>query len=329
MKFLRIQGAAGELGFKIGLFGLQFWKQLLKGFKLLLFFPCQLFGRCCFHLGSNRFRRLFFGLPGGLVILDEGPVFRVVADEVLYYAVAAEDKEMVNQAVQEMAVVAHYQKRPLELHQVLFKDFQSYYVKVVGRFIKNQEVWLLHQDGQKVQPAALTSGKAFNRVLEHVVREQEAIQKVQVSNGFQHGLPWLKMHSFLMVIADLQGFATVNHTFKGTAPFGPVSAGEKVKEGSFATGIPAHNAHSFIALEVIGEVTQIALLFPPEAHVPAVDDFIAQVGGFSLGFTQIHLALDVAVIGPFLNFPESLLAIFGLAGAGAGAGVHPFQFSPV
>ena len=76
-------------------------------------------------------------------------------------------------------------------------------------------------------------------------------------------------------------------------------------------------------------MVQVALPFPEETYVLAVDYLISKIGVFNLRLRQVYFLLDVAVIGPFLYVPESLFAVFGFACAGAWACVHPFQLPSV
>ena len=100
----------------------------------------------------------------------------------------------------------------------------------------------------------------------------------------------------------------------------------RFRKSGFSGGVAPHDPYPLVALEIVAEVAQVAFVLPPERDVPAVDHFVAQVGALGLGLTQVHLLGHIAVFGPFLEFPEGLFAVFGLTGAGAGGGVHPFQF---
>ena len=103
--------------------------------------------------------------------------------------------------------------------------------------------------------------------------EEETVEQMEVPHRFQHRLARFEAHSALMVIAHLQGFSPVYHAGESPAPFGPVTACNQIEEGGFAGGVPAHNANALIALEIIGDVAQVAPLLPPEAHILAVNKF--------------------------------------------------------
>ena len=235
---------------------------------------------------------------------------------------------MVYQTVQEMTVMRHYYQRAFVLLQILFQYFQGHDVKVVGRLVQDEEVGLLHQDGKQVQAPAFTTGKAFHRIVEHVVGKQESAQKMSVVHCLEHSLARLELHSGLMIIADSQRLSKIYHSFHCAAHFRLPATGNQVQECGLSGSIPPHYSHTFIALEVVGEVFQIALAIPPETYIPAVNDFIAKIGVFYLSIRQINLFGYIAALSPILNIPEGLFTVFCLAGAGAWTCVHPFQFSP-
>ena len=64
---------------------------------------------------------------------------------------------MVNQAVQEVPVVGDDDQAALELLQVFLQDIQGDDVQVVRWLVQDEEVGLLHQDGEQVQPPALAA----------------------------------------------------------------------------------------------------------------------------------------------------------------------------
>ena len=161
------------------------------------------------------------------------------------------------------------------------------------------------------------------------MREEEAAQQVGVVHRFQHRLAGFEVHAALVVIANFEGFSQVDDSFQPATHLRPPATCDQVQESGFPGGVPANYANALIALEVVSEVLQVALVLPPETHSLAIDYLVAQVGALHLGLTQVHLLLDVGVVGPLLDVPEGLLAVLGLAGAGAGAGMHPFQLPPV
>ena len=128
------------------------------------------------------------------------------------------------------------------------------------------------------------------------MREEEALQQVRARDGVHHRLVRVELHAGLVVVADLQRFAEVHDAGHLPAHRRVPFPGDEVQEGGLPGGVPADDPHALVPLEIVAEVAQVAFVLPPE--------------------------------GKFLQFPEGLLAVFGLAGAGARGGVHPFQLPP-
>ena len=158
--------------------------------------------------------------------------------------------------------------------------------------------------------------------------EEETAQEVGVVHGLKHCLAGLELHAGLVVIANLQRFSKVHHSFHTAAKFRFPSAGDKIEEGGFTGGVSADYPHPFIALEIVSKVFEVAFSVPVETEVAAIYDLVSKVRAPGLGLGHVHLFCHVTVFGPFLYVPERLLAVFCLAGAGARAGVHPLKFTP-
>ena len=138
------------------------------------------------------------------MLLYEFPVLAVCAGEVLYHTISAEYEQMVCKPVEEMSVVGDDDKCPVEFLQVFFKYVQGDNVKVVGRFIHDEHIGLLHQNGQQVQPAFLSSAQLFDLVVEHVMREEESSEQACVVYNVEHSVFRGESDAFLPVISYLQ-----------------------------------------------------------------------------------------------------------------------------
>ena len=66
---------------------------------------------------------------------------------------------MVHDAVEEVAVVAHDNQGAAVLLEVFFKYVEGYDVQVVGGLVEYEKIRVLHQDGEQVEPALLSSGE--------------------------------------------------------------------------------------------------------------------------------------------------------------------------
>ena len=74
--------------------------------------------------------------------------------------------------------MAHDDDTTGEVGQIFFKDLERGDVKVVGRFVKNEEVGILHQYRAEVELAALTAGEFVDVVVLLLRREEEILQKL-------------------------------------------------------------------------------------------------------------------------------------------------------
>ena len=200
---------------------------------------------------------------------------------------------------------------------MIFQDVQGDDVQVVRGLVQDEEVGLLQQDCQQVQPPPLAAGEPRDGVHPHVVRKEEPFQQVRTRDGVHHGLVRVELHASLVVIADLERFAEVYDTSHLPAHRRVPFPGDEVQEGRLPGGVPADDPHTLVSLEIVAEVAQVAFVLPPEGKVLAVDDLVAEVGALDLDFGHVHLLGHIGVLRPLLQFPEGLLAVFGLAGAGA------------
>lgn len=60
--------------------------------------------------------------------------------EIFDLTIALKHKKVINDIVKEVAVVTYYNHAPFEGGEILFKDAEGNYVKVVGWLVKYQEV---------------------------------------------------------------------------------------------------------------------------------------------------------------------------------------------
>ena len=156
---------------------------------------------------------------------------------------------MVGHPVEEVPVVGDDDQGAFEVEQVFFQDVEGQDVQVVGRFVEDQQVGLLDQDGEQVEPAAFAAGEAGDGVVPHIVGEEELFEQAGVADGLQHGLVFLELEAFLVIVADLERFA----------PFDPARgrfqcAGQQVDERTFADAVPSHDPDPVVALEFVAEI---------------------------------------------------------------------------
>ena len=114
---------------------------------------------------------------------------------------------MVHEPVEEMPVVGYDDECTAEFLQILFQYVEGDDVEIVRRLVHHQEVRLLHQYGEKVEPALFASAESADLAVEHIVREQETSEKGRVIDYLQNGVVRVEFHSALSVISYFQGFS--------------------------------------------------------------------------------------------------------------------------
>ena len=162
---------------------------------------------------------------------------------------------MVDQTVEEMAVVRYYDKRALVLHEVFFQKLQGHDVQIVRGLVEYQQVGLLLEHGQKVKPAALPSGETLHRGRPGFVGKEELPDQGGVLDRFHHRLAGFELHSFLLVPSDPKRLAPLDYAGHLPAHFRGPTPGQKAQEGRFASGVAPDDSHAVVALELEGGET--------------------------------------------------------------------------
>ena len=169
---------------------------------------------------------------------------------------------MVDDAVEEVAVVGDDQEGALEVEEVFLEDVEGDDVEVVGGFVEDEQVGLLHQDGEQVEPSFFAAGEFADGVVQHVVREEELVEEAEVADSLEDGLAFVELHAVLAVVADLERFA----------PFDPSRRrlqrpDEQVDERTLPDAVSSHDPDPVVSLEFIAEVfDQIVLADIPIAR---------------------------------------------------------------
>ena len=226
-----------------------------------------------------------------------------------------------------MAVMRHDDERPLVFQQILLQHIQRHDIQIVRRLVQDEQVGVFHQDGQQVEPPFFAAGKLPDPRIQHIVRKQELSQQAGIVHRLQYGLILIEPHPFLAVVADLEGFSAVDDTGQLARVVRIHPTGEQVEEGGLARPVPTDDAHLFVALEIVGEPVQITLPSVVKTDLAAIDDFRAQTRA-GAHFRQAHLRGAIHLFRALLQLQEGVLAVFRLAGAGAGRSMDPFQLAP-
>ena len=112
-----------------------------------------------------------------------------------------------------------------EVPKIFFEHIQCDNIKVVGRFVKHQEVWITHQDGAQVKTAALSPTQFVDIAMLRFGSKQEMLQELRSSqflsitqfdylgnvlNDVNHFHLFVKLKPVLRVIAEADRFADVH-----------------------------------------------------------------------------------------------------------------------
>ena len=101
----------------------------------------------------------------------------VVAVHDLSRAVREHDQQ-IDDAVEEVAVVADDDRRALELLQRLFQRVAGPEVEVVGRLVEDQHVGAVDGELRERRPAPLAAGELLHRLLDDLAVQAEAAEQV-------------------------------------------------------------------------------------------------------------------------------------------------------
>ena len=132
--------------------------------------------------GLTSIRRFFLpslGGAGGRLLLLPLPILRIVAWEVLDFALSFEHQQVVHHLVHEVAVVADHDDAAREVLQVFFQNLQRHNVKVIGGLVEHQEVGVLHQYRTQVQFSALTTAEFIYIIILLLGSKQEILQQLR------------------------------------------------------------------------------------------------------------------------------------------------------
>ena len=210
-------------------------------------------------------------------------------------------------------------------------------VKVVGRFVKHQEIGIAHQHGAKVQPPALATGEFAHigilavggkeKMLQELrCRQVAAAAEINILGYVAHDVDDLgvfaKLQALLRVVAEAHGLAHGE-----TAGVGFFQSHQQFDEGGLARAVVANDTHLLVAREGVEEIFQDNLVGPEGfGDIVGLEYLVTDVG--TLQFQARALLLN-ALMGALLQLVEGLLAVAGLVAAGRRGAAHPFQFAPV
>ncbi len=171
---------------------------------------------------------------------------------------------MVDDLVHEKAVVGDDHYAALEFPQVLFQDVQGENIEVVGGFVEQQEVGVLHEHGAEVKTALFPAAQFFHIVVLHGRGKEKAGQHLlggglgavgkaddlaDFVDGVDHLVAGIELDSRLAVMAKADGLA-----HRDSSRIRLRHSGNQIQKSRFSGSVIADDAHLFVPAEGIGEV---------------------------------------------------------------------------
>ena len=334
LKFLEfyIVAAAALLG-RLTLRHLRFQRRqlLVDGLKLPLLlvgkFQLSLPGPFC----RRRFRFLrcrgpLLGLPLGRPI---GPVSGIAPD----VSAVADLKHRLRQPVQEKAIVGDRQNGAGEPLEIILQNRERCDVQVVGRLVQQQHIGCRHQNGEQIQPPALTAGEPADGHGLQVSRKEEPLHHLVGGKGplvrldficnvvdeIVDPLVQIQLPALLGKMPDLHGSAD-GHAAAVRLQF----PGDQVQQRGLSRAVVAHDADPVSPQEVIREVIDHRPAVKGLCDIIQLDDLFAQPAGSR---SQLHRIVRLRRI----LVPQRLVPgdpFLGFGGPGTAAPHDPLPLHP-
>ena len=239
--------------------------------------------------------------------------------------------------IQQVTVVSHQHQRAGELHQAVFQDFQRRDVKIVGRFVEQQNVGRLqHQPGNH-HAGLLPAGEAAHRNVKLLGAEHKTggpsgdvdgafaeYDDVMRRQGFAQGDRWVQLRAVLIEVdhADVVGALE----FPGIR-FG--LARDQAQQSGLAAAVRTQQAQARARGKHEREIAEQRFpaqrLGDPDALHQALGP---PVGGAEIDLRAARLSArgDIAQVGD--HAPGAIDARFRFRGTGLGTAPQPFDLAP-
>src|SRR5262245_56304407 len=239
-----------------------FERQFAPGRRILL-------GLALFPLSGCGFRGYFGRCPFGVFAvanLDEGRVIAgIFSNPRSLLRGAFKPEDVINRAVEEVAVVADDNQAAGESVQVIFERGERRDVQVVRDFVEQQQVRRAHQDSEQIESASFAARQRGDRLILHRGRKEEPVEHltggdpsaVNRPNAFGHvlhvinqPLRFVEFAVLLIVISYDQSFARLDLARVRLDP-----PRDDFEQRGFARAVRPDDAYAVAALELIVEVT--------------------------------------------------------------------------
>ena len=91
-----------------------------------------------------------------------GKIFLIAALALVQMSVPLETEYPIHNSVEKIPVMRDCDHDSGKMVQIILKDLQCLYIKVIGRLIKDQHIGCFHEDAQQIQPALLSAGQLLD-----------------------------------------------------------------------------------------------------------------------------------------------------------------------
>src|SRR5688572_21110897 len=105
----------------------------------------------------NFFKRDLLGFISQFLFLFPGAIIGVCSRKIFYLSAAFKRKDVVNESVHKITVVGNNENTAFKLIEKFFEGLKRNNVKIIGRLIENQKVWILDEDSQKIKSSFFAS----------------------------------------------------------------------------------------------------------------------------------------------------------------------------
>ncbi len=208
-------------------------------------------------------------------------------------------------------------------------------VEVVGGLVEEEDVGLVHQQAQDLQPAALPAGEVADRrpllllgeaellaqlARRHLAALAEVDAVADALDGLQDPQGGVEFADLLGEVGQLDGLADDDLARGGLGlALGAGGLGEGAQQGGLAGAVDADEADAVAGAEVPGEVLEEGLGAGLDGDVFQVEDGLAEAGVGEAH--QLRLVARRRDVGD--EFVGGLDAVARLGGAGGGAAAQP------
>ncbi len=210
-------------------------------------------------------------------------------------------------------------------------------VEVVGGLVEEEDVGLVHQQAQDLQPAALTAGEVADRrpllllgeaellaqlACRHLAALAEVDAVADALDGLQDTQGRVELADLLGEVGQPDGLADRDFARGGLdVALGAGGLGEGAQQGGLAGAVDADEADAVAGAQVPGEVLEQLLRTGLDAHALQLEHGLAEAGvgeAHQLGAVARRRHVGDELVG-------GLDAVAGLGGPGGGAAAQPGQ----